>query len=65
MAKGHIPGFEGFEADELRQGYERPSRFSSLASSVFRVATSRTTVTVVLALLIFAALFYGYWNIVR
>ena len=65
MAKGHIPGFEGFEPDELRQGYKRPSRFSRLASSVIRVATSRTTVTVVLVLLILAALFYGYWVIVR
>ena len=65
MAKGHTRGFERLEVDELRQDYKRPSRFSRLASSVFRVATSRTTVTVLLALLIFAALFFGYWNIVR
>lgn len=65
MAEGHIPGFEGLEVDELRQGYKSPSRFSRLASSFIRVATSRTTVTVVLALLIFATLFYGYWVIVR
>ena len=65
MAKGHSPGFERPEVDELRQAYKSPSRFSRLASSVIRVATSRTTVTVLLALLIFATLFYGYWGIVR
>ena len=65
VAEGHIPGFEGFEADELRQGYKSPSRFSRLASSLIRMATSRTTITMLLALLIFAALFYGYWVIVR
>ena len=65
MAKGHTRGFEKLEVDELRQDYKRPSRFSRLASSVIRVATSRTTITVLLALLIFATLFYGYWGIVK
>jgi len=65
VAKGHTRGFERLEVDELRQVYKSPSRFSRLASSVIRVVTSRTTVTVLLTLLIFAALFYGYWVIVR
>ena len=65
MAKGHTRGFERLEVDELRQDYKRPSRFSRLASSVIRVATSRTTITVLLALLIFATLVYGYWGIVK
>jgi len=65
VAKGHTRGFERLEVDELRQDYKRPSRFSRLASSVIRVATSRTTITVLLALLIFATLFYGYWGIVK
>ena len=65
LAEGHTPGFERPEVDELRQAYKPPSRFSRLASSVIRVATSRTTVTVLLALLILAALFYGYWVIGR
>ena len=65
MAKGHTPGFERPDVDKLRQTYKGPSRFSGLGSFVIRVATSRTTVTVLLGLLIFAALFFGYWVIGR
>ena len=60
MPKDRTPGFEQPDIDHLRSRMKRPSVWSRIGEGFLAVATSRTTWTVILALLIVGALVVGY-----
>ena len=65
MADGDKPDFEQPDVESLRKAYYHQSRWSRIGEFLAKVLTSRTTWTVVLALLILGALLFGYLTLDR
>ncbi len=60
MVDGDKPEFEQPDVESLRKAYYHQSLWSRIGGIVTTVLTSRTTWTLILALLILAALVFGY-----
>jgi hypothetical protein len=60
VVDGGKPEFEQPDVESLRKAYYHQSLWSRIGGIVITVLTSRTTWTVILALLILAVLVFGY-----
>ena len=65
MAEGDKSEFEQPNVERLRKAYYRQSLWSRIGEFSAKVVTSRTTWTVTLALLLLAALVFGYFTLDR
>jgi preprotein translocase subunit SecF len=63
VAESDKAEFEQPDVEELRKAYHHQSRWSRIGEFLGNVVTSRTTWTVVLALLIIAVLVFGFLTV--
>lgn len=63
MPDDQTPGFEQPDIEQLRHAMTRPSVWSRVGGALMRFFGNRTVLTILLALLIVAALATGYWAV--